>query len=159
MGKRYLYMTEKDREFASGQKFFLLASASGAEVNLAPKGEDCILFPDPGTILLLDYPGSSGRTGRDILAGGGVTIMFCSFDEEPRVLRLFCKGEVIGRESPDFVETVKLFPQGDPAIVRQVFRLRIESVEKSCGLGVPIMKFVKTREKGVRHWAERKAEA
>jgi hypothetical protein len=159
VGKQYRFLTEKDREFAARQRMFFLASASGAEVNLAPKGDDGLLFLDGETLLLLDYPGSSNRTGRDILAGGAITVMFCSFDEEPRVLRLFCKGEVIGTDSPRFEETVRLFPDGNPSIVRQVFMLRVEAVENSCGLSVPVMRFERTREGGVRHWAERKAES
>jgi hypothetical protein len=157
MGKQYRYLTEKDREFAAGQRLFFIASAAVDEVSLAPKGEDCLLFLDEETLLLLDYPGSSNRTGRDIAAGGGVTLMFCSFDDEPRLLRVFCKGEVIGRDAPRFEETVRLFPNGNPAIVRQVFRLRVEAVEGGCGLSVPVMRFERTREGGVRHWAEKKA--
>lgn len=159
MGKQYRYLTERDREFAARQRFFFIASAANDEVNLAPKGEDCLLFHDQETLVLLDYPGSSNRTGRDIAAGGGVTLMFCSFDDEPRVLRIFCKGEVIARDSRLFEETVRLFPDGDPAIVRQVFMLRVEAVENSCGLSVPVMRFERTRDGGVRHWAEKKAAA
>lgn len=158
MGKLSRYLTAKDRGFAARQRVFFLASAADAEVNLAPKGEDCLLFLDEETLLLLDYPGSTNRTGRDILAGGGVTLMFCSFDEDPRVLRIFCKGDVIGKDSQRFEETVRLFPDGNPSIVRQVFRLRVEAVENSCGLSVPVMRFEKMRESGVKHWAEKKAE-
>lgn len=159
MGKLFRYLTEKDTEFAARQRFFFIASAGGEEVNLAPKGEDCLHFVDKETLLLLDYPGSRNRTGRDIAAGGGVTVMFCSFDDDPRVLRIFCKGEVIEKDSPRFEHTVRLFPNGDPAIVRQVFRLSVEAVENSCGLSVPVMRFERTREGGVRHWAEKKAAA
>jgi len=158
MGKQYPALSEKDRQFIAQQKVFFLASASGEEVNLAPKGESCLLFIDPENLLLLDYPGSSNRTGRDLAAGGSLTIMFCSFDDDSRVLRIFCRGEVIGKESPDFASVVKRFPGGDPAIVRQVFRLSVQAVENSCGLSVPIMRFEKQREGGVRHWAEKKAE-
>ncbi|MGA7828597.1 MAG: pyridoxamine 5'-phosphate oxidase family protein [Geobacteraceae bacterium] len=157
MGKQYAELLERDVEFASGQKVFFLASASGQEVNLAPKGENCLLFLDPRTLLLLDYPGSSNRTGRDLAAGGLLTLMFCSFDDDARVLRIFCSGEVLGKVHPDFEATVKSFPAGNPDIVRQVFRLSVQAVENSCGLSVPVMRFEKKREGGVRHWAEKKA--
>ncbi len=156
MGKQYKNLTAKDIEFAKRQHLFFIASACGKEVNLAPKGEDCFRFPDEKTMLILDFPGSSNRTGRDIQADGEVTVMFCSFDEEPRVLRLFCKGELVERDSPLFGEMVKGFRDVNPAIVRQLFRLRIYAVETSCGLSVPVMKFEKTREKGVSHWASKK---
>jgi hypothetical protein len=156
MGKQYKAMTEKDREFAGSQQLFFIASASGKEVNLAPKGEDCLRFLDAGTLLILDYPGSSNRSGRDIEADGEITLLFCSFTEEPKVLRLFCKGEVIGKDAPTFSELVKVFQDVDPAIVRQLFKLNVYAVETSCGLSVPIMRFEQFREKGVKHWAAKK---
>jgi hypothetical protein len=156
MGKQYKSMTGKDIEFANRQRLFFIASAGGKEVNLAPKGDDCFRFPDERTMLVIDYPGSSNRTGRDIEAGGEVTVMFCSFGDEPKVLRLFCKGKLVERENPLFGELMKNFSDIDPAIVRQLFRLDIYAVESSCGLSVPIMRFEKTREKGVKHWATKK---
>jgi hypothetical protein len=156
MGKQYKYLMEKDIEFANRQHLFFVASACGKEVNLAPKGEDCFRFLDEKTMLILDFPGSSNRTGRDIEAGGEVTVMFCSFEEEPKVLRLFCKGDLVEKDDPLFGELVKNFPDVNPAIVRQLFRLGIYAVETSCGLSVPVMRFEKTREKGVSHWASRK---
>ncbi|MHC1697252.1 MAG: pyridoxamine 5'-phosphate oxidase family protein [Geobacteraceae bacterium] len=158
MGKQYAELLEKDTEFAARQKVFFLASASGEEVNLAPKGEDCLHFLDSTTLFLLDYPGSSNRTGRDLAAGGSLTLLFCSFGDDARVLRIFCSGEVIGRGCPDFGTIVKLFPGVNPEIVRQVFRLSVQAVENSCGLSVPVMRFEKVREGGVRHWAEKKAQ-
>ncbi len=156
MGKQYKNLTESDIEFANRQRLFFIASACGKEVNLAPKGDDCFRFSDEKTMLILDYPGSSNRTGRDIEAGGEVTVMFCSFEEEPKVLRLFCKGSLVDKGSALFTGLMQCFPDVNPAIVRQIFMLDIYAVETSCGLSVPVMRFEKTREKGVRHWAEKK---
>jgi hypothetical protein len=156
MGKQYKHLTEKDIEFANRQRIFFIASACGKEVNLAPKGEDCFRFLDEKTMLILDYPGSSNRTGRDIEAGGEVTVMFCSFEEESKVLRLFCKGKLAEKGSSQFAELLKGFSEVNPDVVRQVFMLEIYAVETSCGLSVPVMRFEKAREKGVRHWAEKK---
>jgi hypothetical protein len=156
VGKQYKFLTEKDMEFAGRQRLFFIASASGKEVNLAPKGDDCIRFLDDKTLLILDYPGSSNRTGRDIEADGEITVLFCSFAEEPKVLRLFCKGEIIPKGVPVFSEHVKEFQDIDPAIVRQLFKLNVYAVETSCGLSLPIMRFERTREKGVKHWAAKK---
>ncbi len=62
MGKQYKHLTEKDIAFANRQRLFFVASTSGKEVNLAPKGDDCFRFLDEKTMLILDYPGSSNRT-------------------------------------------------------------------------------------------------
>jgi len=156
MGKQYKSLTVKDIEFAKRQRMFFIASAGGKEVNLAPKGDDCFRFLDEQTMLVLDYPGSSNRTGRDIEIGGEVTVMFCSFADEPKVLRLFCKGALVEKYNPLFGELMMNFSDISPAIVRQLFRLDVYAVESSCGLSVPIMRFEKTREKGVKHWATKK---
>ncbi len=140
----------------AGSMSFFIASACGKEVNLAPKGDDCFRFPDEKSMLILDFPGSSNRTGRDIASGGEVTVMFCSFEEEPKVLRLFCKGSIVEKDSQQFTALMKSFSDVNPAVVRQIFSLDIYAVEASCGLSVPVMRFEKTREKGVRHWAEKK---
>ncbi len=157
MSKQYASLKEGDREFAARQRMFFVASSSGGEVNLAPKGEGGIIFPDGSTVLMLDYPGSTNRTALDVEAGGSVTVMFCSFDEEPRIMKVFCTGTLIRKGDPRFEESVALFPDGDPEIVRQVIRLDVKGVENGCGLSVPVMRFERTREKGVRHWAEVKA--
>ncbi len=156
MGKQYKHLTEKDIAFANRQRLFFVASTSGKEVNLAPKGDDCFRFLDEKTMLILDYPGSSNRTGRDVEAGGEVTVMFCSFEDEPRVLRLFCKGELVEKDDPLFAQLMNSFADVDPAIVRQLFRLGVYAVETSCGLSVPVMRFEKTRDNGVSHWAAKK---
>jgi hypothetical protein len=157
MSKQYSSLTEKDREFAARQKMFFIASSSGGEVNLAPKGEGGMAFVDGCTMLMLDYPGSTNRTALDVEAGGNVTVMFCSFDEEPRIMKVFCVGSLIRKGDPGFAESVALFPDGNPDIVRQVIRLDVKGVENGCGLSVPVMRFEGAREKGVRHWAEVKA--
>lgn len=157
MSKQYSSLTEKDREFAARQRMFFIASSSGGEVNLAPKAEGGIVFVDGSTMLMLDYPGSTNRTAQDVEAGGNVTVMFCSFDEEPRIMKVFCAGSIVRKGDPRFEESVALFPDGDPAIVRQVIRLDVKGVENGCGLSVPVMRFERAREKGVRHWAEVKA--
>lgn len=157
MSKQYSSLTDKDREFAARQRMFFVASSSGGEVNLAPKAEGGIVFVDGSTMLMLDYPGSTNRTAQDVEAAGNVTVMFCSFDEEPRIMKIFCVGSIIRKEDPRFKESVALFPDGDPDIVRQVIRLDVKGVENGCGLSVPVMRFERAREKGVRHWAEVKA--
>ena len=42
MGKQYKVLTDKNIEFIKQQKLFYIASSSGKEVNLSPKGYDTI---------------------------------------------------------------------------------------------------------------------
>jgi hypothetical protein len=66
MGKQYKELTPENIEFIKEQKLFYLASCSGTEVNLSPKGFECIEVLNAHSLLYLDYPGSGNRTARDI---------------------------------------------------------------------------------------------
>jgi hypothetical protein len=154
MGSQYSKLKEKDKEFIKKQKLFYLASSSGEEVNLSPKGYDSIRILDSNTLLYLDYPGSGNRTGRDIENGGNITIVFNSFvREEAKILRIFSKGEIIEKDSEKFMEYISLFGI-NREFIRQMFLFNISAVESSCGEAVPIMEFKEERS-GLRNWAKR----
>lgn len=151
MGKQYRYLTENDAEFIKEQKLFYIASCSGQEVNLSPKGYDCIRVLERGSLLYMDYPGSGNRTARDIDAGGEVTVVFNAFEGKPRILRLFCKGELIGKNDKDFPAYMKHFGES-PEVIRRLIKLNIYAVESSCGMSVPVMRFEQERNE-LRDWA------
>lgn len=54
MGKQYKNLTDKDIEFIKTQKLFYLASCSGNEVNLSPKGYDTIRVMNHNTLIFLN---------------------------------------------------------------------------------------------------------
>jgi hypothetical protein len=92
MGKRYEKLSDLDKEFITNQHMFFIASCSGKEVNLSPRGYDCFRVTGDSEAVFLDYAGSGNRTATDITANGEVTVVFCSFDEKPLILRLFLQG-------------------------------------------------------------------
>jgi hypothetical protein len=145
MGTQYKTLSDKDQEFIATQQIFFVASGSGKEINLSPKGLDAIRVTDGSTLLFLDYPGSANRTERDIAAGGEVTIMWCAFTGPPRILRAFCRGEIIGKPDSRFADYLSRFGDIDPRRVRQIFTLSIYAVESSCGFGVPLYTFEQER--------------
>ena len=145
MGTQYKELKEKDKSFIKKQKLFYIASSSGQEVNLSPKGYDSIRVLDSKTILYLDFPGSGNRTGRDIKNGGEITLVFNSFEEsEAKILRIFAKGEIIDLENSLFSTFVEKF-KTESKYIRQFMLFNIYAVETSCGESVPIMKFERTR--------------
>lgn len=154
MGKQYRFLTENDIEFIKEQKLFYMASCSGQEVNLSPKGYDCIRVLDNETLLYMDYPGSGNRTARDIGAGGEVTVVFNAFEGKPKILRLFCKGELIEKEHADFPEPLEKFG-ASPGVIRRLIKLGIYAVESSCGMSVPFMKYEGERNE-LRDWAHKR---
>ncbi|MBF0472680.1 MAG: pyridoxamine 5'-phosphate oxidase family protein [Nitrospirae bacterium] len=145
MGKQYDFLTDEDIEFIKFQKVFFIASASGKEVNLSPKGYDSLRVLDNKSILFLDYPGSGDRTARDIRQGGDVTLMFTAFTGKPSILRLFCKGQIIEKTNQKIVELLKYFTIFDVQLIRRLLIFEIYTVERSCGKSVPIMNFISER--------------
>lgn len=151
MGKQYRYLTENDMAFIGEQKLFYMASSSGREVNLSPKGYDCIRVVDNETLIYMDYPGSGNRTARDIEEDGEVTVLFNAFEGNPRILRIFCKGELIEKDDVLFHDYMSLFEE-KPGVVRRLIRLTVWAVESSCGMSVPEMEYKGDRS-GLRDWA------
>lgn len=151
MGKQYKSLSKNDIDFIQAQRLFYIASASSHEVNLSPKGYDSIHISDPNTLYMLDYLGSGNRTARDIDESGQVTLLFNAFENNPRILRCFCNGKIIGKKDDDFRSASALF-QADVSAVRQIFKFNVYAVESSCGMGVPIMNFKEERS-GVRDYA------
>lgn len=156
MGKQYTKMTQKDIKFIKQQKVFYLASASGKEVNLSPKGYDSIRILDAQTILYMDYPGSGNRTYRDAVAGGEFTLMFTAFEGAPNITKLFTKAEPISKDDERFEVYVSHY-NVDSSNIRQFFIFDIYAVETSCGMAVPYMDYKKERT-ALKKWAKNMAE-
>ena len=148
MGKRFKGLSAEDREFIKAQKMFFIASCSGLEVNLSPRGYDCFRVINDNEAIFLDYPGSGNRTARDIEANGDVTVVFCSFGEKPLILRLFCEGKIMSRDD----EACRaLFEPTHLIGIRRFVKLKIYCVEHSCGMSVPLYEF-KSERNTIRDW-------
>ncbi len=156
MGKQYKALTENDIDFIKQQKLFYVASCSGNEVNLSPKGYDSIRVLDKSTLLYLDYPGSGNRTYRDAMAGGDFTLVFNAFEGNPNILRVFCKAEPIEKDDARFEGYLSHFDV-DGSYVRQLFVFDVDAVETSCGMAIPYMKYEKQRN-SLKKWAKNLAE-
>lgn len=154
MGTQYKTLADKDIKLIEAAKVFFIASASGAEVNLSPKGYDSLRIIDDKTLLYLDWPGSGNRTARDIEAGGNVTIMFTAFTGAPRITRCFCKGELIEKDNQKFGELFKNFDGVDSSQIRRLILFHINAVEKSCGEAVPFMDYKEERP-ALHEWAQK----
>lgn len=150
MGKQYKVLTPENIAFINQQHLFYIASASGQEVNLSPRGFDSAKVIDESRLIFLDYPGSGNRTARDIRAGGEVTVVFNAFSGPAQIVRLFCKGVLIEKEDEKFDDYFSLFDV-EKKLVRRIVELNIYAVESSCGMGVPKMQYQKERT-GLQKW-------
>ena len=154
MAKFYDQLTSQLQSFIQEQKIFFTATAPhSGRINLSPKGIDTFRCIDLTTVAYLDLTGSGNETAAHLYENGRMTIMFCSFDENPLILRLYGTGEVINRQSDRFKELHSLF--SDTPGERQIILLNVESVQTSCGFGVPVYEFKEERDTLI-DWAAKK---
>ena len=69
--------------------------------------------------------------------------MFCSFEGDALILRLYGTARVIHPRDDDWEQMIAHFPP--MAGSRQVFDVAIDALQTSCGAGVPVMRFEKDR--------------
>jgi hypothetical protein len=154
MAKFYPELTDALREFIAQQQIFFTASApQSGRINLSPKGINTFRCLDDRTVAYLDLTGSGNETSAHLIENGRLTIMFCSFTEKPLILRLYGQGSVI---RPRDATWQRLYAQFEPLPgTRQIIQLAIDSVQTSCGFGVPFYRYEGERET-LTQWAETK---
>ena len=156
LGKRYDALNEDLAAFIRKQKiYFVATAASEGRVNLSPKGMDTLKVLDRNRALWLNLTGSGNETAAHVRENPRMTILFCSFEEAPLILRLYGEARMIRPEDPEWDA---LFAHFDPNPgARQIFDLSIDLVQTSCGFGVPYYSYAGERDT-LKEWAERKGE-
>ena len=132
--------------------FFVATAAEGARVNLSPKGYDCFRVLSPRRVAYLDVGGSGNETNAHLLADGRITLMFCNFRQPATILRIYGQGEPVvpwDRNWEELAPHFTLLPG-----TRQIFDIAVESVQTSCGWGVPIMTLEKERATLLKYHAK-----
>lgn len=156
MAKFQEQLNDTLKNFIEEQKIFFTASAPNkGRINLSPKGMDTFRCLDNKTVAYLDLTGSGNETAAHISENERLTIMFCSFSEKPLILRLYGKGEIVRPNSAKWKSLFQSFQSFTGE--RQIIVLHIESLQTSCGFGVPIFELKTEREKLIE-WAEKKGE-
>ncbi len=160
MAKQFQQIGDKHRDFIRRQHIFFVASAAlGSHVNMSPRSTDCFRLLDANTVAYLDRTGSGNETAAHIHAGGRMTIMLCSFEGPPLIMRLYGNGTVHPLDSPIYRRLLEeQFGGVAPLGTRQIVTLDVELVQTSCGFGVPLFDYTGERE-AMDKWAEAKGEA
>ena len=128
------------RQFIEKQHvFFVATAAETGRVNLSPKGADTLRILDDQTIRWLSLSGSGNETAGHVKACNRMTLMFCAFEGDALILRVYGTAKVLHPRDAEWPEAVAQFP--DFAGSRQIFDMTIDSVQTSCGTGVPFMRF------------------
>lgn len=132
------------RKFIEKQPVFFVATAGrDGRVNVSPKGMDTLRILDDNRIVWLNLSGSGNETAAHLLDTPRMTLMFCAFEGDPLILRVYGSAKVIHPRDDAWNAAVAQFPE--LAGSRQIFDLDIELVQTSCGTGVPVLQFVRTR--------------
>ena len=154
MGKQFKQLDESHIKFIQNQKIFFTGTAGATGlVNVSPKGMDSFRVISAHEILWLNYTGSGNETAAHILQNPRMTVMFCSFTEEPLILRIYGTAQAVHPTDAEWQEKISFF--GNPLGARQIFRLAIELVQTSCGFAVPFYEYKGERNSLVK-WAENK---
>ncbi len=158
MGKTYVELTGPLIELISQQHVFFVATApleAGGRVNVSPKGLDSFRILGPKEVAYLDLTGSGVETIAHVRQNGRLTILFCTLEGPPKIVRLYGRGEVLEAGTPAFDALAPRFASLPGA--RAIIRLAIEQVSDSCGYGVPEYEFRGEREV-LPAWAARKSD-
>lgn len=119
--------------------FFVATAAEDARINLSPKGYDAFRVLSPKRVAYLDLGGSGNETHAHLAADGRITLMFCNFNRPALILRIYGRGRAVLPQDPEWAELsshFELLPG-----TRQIFEIEVESVQTSCGWGVPFMDY------------------
>lgn len=132
------------KDFIIHQPLFFVATAGReGRVNVSPKGMDTLRIINDHKIQWLNLTGSGNETAAHVQETGRMTLMFCAFEGKAMILRVYGTATVLHPRDADWDTAAANFPE--IAGSRQIFDLDIDLVQTSCGTGVPIMEFKKSR--------------
>jgi hypothetical protein len=160
MGTTLSELSDAMCEFIRGQRMFFVATSPRADsghVNVSPKGLDTFRILGPRLVGYADYTGSGVETIAHIRENGRMTVMFCSFEGKPNILRIYGKGRAV---EPGDAEFAKLLPQftsapPSPPPFRAIVLMEIMRAMDSCGFGVPLYEYVGERDQ-LEGWCRKK---
>ena len=154
MAKRYDAMRPDHIAFIERQKiFFVGTAADDGTVNVSPKGWDSLRVLGPNRIAWMNITGSGNETAAHLAQNERMTMMFCAFDGNPKILRLYGKAVAAHPRDKQWDELAGLFEPHESA--RQYVDFKIDLAQTSCGYGVPFYDFSGERDNMDRWLASR----
>lgn len=154
MGRQFHEIGADLRGFIERQKIFFVATAApDGRVNVSPKGMDTLRVLNQNRVAWLNLTGSGNETAAHLLENSRMTLMFCAFEGEPLILRLYGQARAVHPRDADWEQLLGLFPRIPGA--RQIFDMQVDLAQTSCGAGVPYFDFIGDRD-ALTNWAENK---
>ena len=149
MAKTFECIDEQLAAFLTAQPVFFVATAPlgpDGHVNCSPKGSNgTFQVLGPRTVVYRDLNGSGIETISHLRENGRIVLMFCAFEEPPRIVRLHGRGRAVFEGEEEF-EPLALRFGGAPA-TRAFIVVDVQRVSDSCGYGVPLMTFEAHRDR------------
>lgn len=124
--------------------FFVATAAPQGRINLSPKGYDAFRVLGPNRVAYLDLAGSGNETQAHLSVDGRITIMACNFEQPALILRIYGTGMAVLPQDDGWGELAGHFTLLPGT--RQIFDIAVETVQTSCGYGVPFMQFERERD-------------
>jgi pyridoxamine 5'-phosphate oxidase-like protein len=156
MAQQYSELSEKHQQFIEKQNLFFVGTATAdSRVNISPKGMDSLRVLDNNTVVWLNMTGSGNETAAHVQTHPRMTLLFTAFEGDPMILRLYGTAEVIHKNDKKWQQSYALFDEQTGA--RQIFELKIDLVQTSCGMAVPYYNYVGEREQ-LNNWAVKQGE-
>ena len=147
---------DRHAAFIAQQHIFFVASAAPqGRVNLSPKGMESLHVAGPNRVLWMNLTGSGNETAGHILEDPRITLMWCSFELRPMILRAYGTARVMHVGEPGWAELSQALPDHPGA--RQIFDVSVDMVQTSCGYAVPFMEFRAERDT-LEKWTEDKGQ-
>ncbi len=138
-------LTDKQIAMIAAQPvFFVATAAADGRINLSPKGYDAFRVLSPTRVAYLDLGGSGNETHAHLAADGRITVMFCNFEQPALILRIYGKGRAVLPQDAEWEALAAQFTMLPGT--RQIFDIAVESVQGSCGWGVPFMTLAGERD-------------
>jgi hypothetical protein len=132
--------------------FFVATAAAEGRINLSPKGYDSFRVLGPNRVAWFDLGGSGNETHAHLVADGRITVMMTNFEQPALILRIYGHARPVLPQDADWDELAAHFDllRG----TRQIFDMTVDSVQSSCGWGVPLMTVTNERETLAKYHAQ-----
>ena len=159
MGTPHPEISDDLAQWITKQSVFFVATAPDADghVNVSPKGLDTLRVLGPKRVAYLDLTGSAAETVAHTLQNGRITLMWCSFAADMRILRVY--GEATPIRYADAVASglADVFPELPGA--RSIIDVNVTRVSTSCGFGLPVFESEPEARTKLLEWAESRGQA
>ena len=147
----------KEAAFIDAQHMFFVATAplsAQGHVNLSPKGLTSFARLDPKRVAYIDLGGSGIETHAHLRENGRICLMFCAYEVDPLILRLYGRGRAHQHGTPGFDALREHFPEIEVP-VRGIIEVSLTRVQRSCGYAVPHYEYLGDRDLLLNHNAKR----